>query len=110
MSPEQRLLDAIGTEQRPTQRPRPFPSPAAPALPPLADVSTRSGLASPTDLGRIVRDARRKMGISQQRFADLAGVGRRFISELEAGKPTLEFGRVLSVCRAVGIDLIAQPR
>jgi y4mF family transcriptional regulator len=50
------------------------------------------------------------MRLSQQQFADLAGVGRRFISELENGKPTLELGLVLQVCKAAGIDVVAKRR
>ena len=63
-----------------------------------------------SDLGHLVRQARSTMELSQQDFADLAGVGRRFVSELEAGKPTLEFERTLRVCKAAGIDLTAQVR
>lgn len=58
----------------------------------------------------MVRTARTGMNLNQQSFADLAGVGRRFVSELEAGKPTLEFDRVLKVCAAAGIDLSATAR
>lgn len=64
---------------------------------------------SVADIGKRVREARRKMGMTQQRFADLAGVGRRFLLELEQGKATLEIGRVLAVCRAAGIKLRIEP-
>ena len=67
-------------------------------------------IASPEDLGALVRSVRTKRGMSQQEFADLAGVGRRFVSELERGKPTLEIGRVLTVLLAAGIDLVAKER
>ncbi|KNY31098.1 helix-turn-helix transcriptional regulator [Agrobacterium genomosp. 3 str. CIP 111-78] len=62
------------------------------------------------DLGRMVRRLRERRKQSQQEFADLAGVGRRFISELENGKPTLEFAKVLQVARAAGISFIARDR
>lgn len=67
-------------------------------------------LTAVTDLGQVVRDRRKSMGLTQQQFADITGVGRRFISELESGKPTLEFGRVLKVCQNVGIELMAAMR
>ncbi|WP_205837108.1 helix-turn-helix domain-containing protein [Neorhizobium sp. T6_25] len=38
------------------------------------------------DLGRMVRHARKERRLSQQTFADLAGVGRRFVSEFETAK------------------------
>ena len=69
-----------------------------------------SPLSSPEHLGALIRDKRKAMGLTQQQFADLTGVGRRFVSELEAGKPTLEFGRVLKVCQSIGLDLIVAAR
>ncbi|MGL5136641.1 MAG: helix-turn-helix transcriptional regulator, partial [Beijerinckiaceae bacterium] len=71
----------------------------------------RSDFASPVDLptlGRLVRIVREGTGRSQANFADLSGVGRRFLSELENGKPTLEIGKVLQVLNACGIDLYAR--
>ncbi|MCJ9674391.1 helix-turn-helix transcriptional regulator [Neorhizobium sp. SHOUNA12A] len=65
---------------------------------------------TPEDLGRMVRDAREERRLSQQAFADLAGVGRRFVSEFENGKTTLEFDKVLKVARAAGISLLARDR
>lgn len=67
-------------------------------------------IGSPADLGRLVRAGRERRGLSQQEFADLAGVGRRFLSELENGKPTLELGKVLKVANAAGISLFARER
>ncbi len=67
-------------------------------------------IESPKDIGRVVRASRKIMGLTQQKFADLAGVGRRFVSELENGKATLELGKILRVCKAAGIDLTATAR
>ena len=60
------------------------------------------------DLGRLVRRRRDELRLSQLQLARAAGTGRRFVSELESGKPSLELGRVLSVCRALGIHLLAE--
>ncbi|WP_198541107.1 helix-turn-helix transcriptional regulator [Mesorhizobium sp. LCM 4577] len=67
-------------------------------------------IVSASDLGRLVRRAREGRHLSQQSFADLAGVGRRFLSELENGKATLELGKVLKVAHAAGISLLARER
>ena len=40
-------------------------------------------------LGQSLRAARRQLGLTQAQLALAAGVGLRFIVELEAGKPTL---------------------
>ena len=69
-----------------------------------------AAIGSPADLGRLVRKVREGRRLSQQEFADLAGVGRRFLSELENGKPTLELGKVLKVANAAGIALLARER
>ena len=62
------------------------------------------------NIGYLIRTARTAKDFSQQELADMAGVGRRFVSELENGKPTLEIGRVLTVCQTLGIDLVARKR
>ena len=62
------------------------------------------------DIGARVAQMRKAKGYSQQSFADLAGVGRRFVSELESGKPTAEIGKILQVLTALGLDLELKAR
>jgi y4mF family transcriptional regulator len=82
------------------------------ALPKLGFVEskTSSKITSTDDLGKIVKAARMDATLNQQQLADIAGVGRRFISELENGKQSLELGKVLNVASVLGIDLIASSR
>lgn len=56
----------------------------------------------PTHLADFVRDRRRAHGMNQADLALLAGVGRRFVSELEAGKPTLQLAKVDRVLAVFG--------
>lgn len=72
---------------------------------PSPSTNNSDTIRSAADIGRRVREARQEMGMTQQRFADVAGVGRRFLVELEKGKPSLEIGRVLAVCQAAGLRL-----
>lgn len=67
-------------------------------------------ITSITDLAPLIRKARKAMRMNQQQFADAAGVGRRFLSELENGKSSLEFDKVLACALAAGIDIVAKPR
>ena len=60
--------------------------------------------------GRLIRRQRRRHGLRQTEVAALAGVGTRFISELENGKPTLEIGRALRVAAIVGLAVRAEPK
>lgn len=90
----------------PAPRPRAErPAPVANEASPPAAVPVASAPVTIGEIGKRVRAARKAMGMTQQRFADLAGVGRRFLIELEQGKPSLEIGRVLAVCHAAGIKL-----
>ncbi len=73
-------------------------------------VARTEPVTSAADLAPLVRKARKDMKMNQQAFADAAGVGRRFLSELENGKPSLEFDKVLACTLAAGIDIIAKPR
>ncbi|MBX2989211.1 MAG: helix-turn-helix transcriptional regulator [Bdellovibrionaceae bacterium] len=57
------------------------------------------------DIGTIVRQTRKARGLSQEELARISGVGRRFISELEHGKKTMEFGKALHVLKRLGLDL-----
>lgn len=56
-------------------------------------------------LGRRIRAARKRAGLRQGELAALAGVGNRFLSELENGKPGVELGRALRVLGVLGLEL-----
>jgi len=40
----------------------------------------------------------------------LAGVGNRFLSDLENGKPTVELGRAMQVLTMLGLTVTVRPR
>ncbi len=67
-------------------------------------------VGSAAQLGEAVRAARRERGLTQDDVAFAAGVGRRFIVDLEAGKPTVRLESVLKVLGSLGIDLHATTR
>lgn len=55
--------------------------------------------------GALVRERRKALKMNQDDLALATGVGRRFIIDLEAGKPTCELGRSLVVASAVGLRI-----
>lgn len=66
---------------------------------------------TPTEIGDIVRMTRKAAGLRQYELAGAAGVGLRFIVDLEAGKPTAQIGKTLQVIQALGCSLtITRPR
>jgi HTH-type transcriptional regulator / antitoxin HipB len=62
------------------------------------------------EIGRVVRRQRKRLDLVQVELASLAGVGNRFISDLENGKAGLEIGRVLKVLAALGLEVVVQAR
>ena len=73
---------------------------------------TDSIRVSPQTIGEFVRQRRRASGLTQQELGELAGVGTRFVSELERGKATLRMDAVNRVLRVFGQMLghVAAPR
>ncbi len=59
-------------------------------------------IRTPNQLGDTLRAARKQLGLTQPQLALAAGVGVRFIVELEAGKPTVRLENVLRVIDALG--------
>lgn len=57
-------------------------------------------------LGATLRAARKRMGLTQPDLALAAGVGVRFIVDLEGGKPTVRLEQVLRVIDALGGSLL----
>lgn len=56
-----------------------------------------------------VREARGELGLTQAQLATKAGVGRRFIVDLEAGHDRAELAKVLTVLEAVNIHASVLP-
>jgi HTH-type transcriptional regulator / antitoxin HipB len=67
-------------------------------------------IATAKDLGLLVRQVRREAGLDQATAAGLAGVGTRFLGDLERGKPTLRFDLVLHVLDRLGLELTVARR
>lgn len=59
-------------------------------------------IQTPQQLGSALRAARKHTGLTQPQLAMAAGVGVRFVVELESGKPTVQLQSVLRVIDALG--------
>lgn len=74
----------------------------------------KSNLTAPVysakDIGKLVKDKRKRDGLTQTELAELCQIGTRFLSELENGKPTLHIDKVLRVLQNLGLQLYVQPR
>jgi HTH-type transcriptional regulator / antitoxin HipB len=65
-------------------------------------------IRSSADLGRFLAAARVELGITQQALADELGVSRRYLSEIENGKPGLYTERLFQAMRLLGVQLRAE--
>ena len=64
---------------------------------------------TPAEIGNVVRAARKAAGLRQYELAGAAGVGLRFLVELERGKPTAQLGKTLQVLQALGCTFDIAP-
>jgi y4mF family transcriptional regulator len=60
---------------------------------------------TPAEIGATVRAARKAQKLRQDQLAGAANVGLRFIVDLEAGKPTAQIGKALTVLAALGVTM-----
>ncbi|MDO8455865.1 MAG: type II toxin-antitoxin system Y4mF family antitoxin [Burkholderiaceae bacterium] len=63
---------------------------------------------TPSALGQAVLGARKQLSLTQPQLALAAGVGVRFIVDLEAGKPTLQLETILKVLHTLGGSLTVE--
>jgi HTH-type transcriptional regulator / antitoxin HipB len=64
---------------------------------------------SPQQIGALIRQTRRNLGVTQKDLALTSGTGLRFVIDLERGKETCEIGKALSVLQTLGIRLTLTP-
>jgi DNA-binding XRE family transcriptional regulator len=55
--------------------------------------------------GSLIRSHRKALKMRQDQLALATGVGRRFLIDLEAGKPSCQLGRSLLVAEVLGLRL-----
>ena len=56
-------------------------------------------------IGKLIRDTRKKLGVTQKDLALTSGTGMRFIIDLEKGKETCEIGKALAILNTLGIKI-----
>ncbi|MDP2119528.1 MAG: helix-turn-helix domain-containing protein [Hoeflea sp.] len=56
-------------------------------------------------LGHLIRTERKRQQLTQEQLAAVAGVGVRFVRELEAGKESCRLGLALGVLQTLGLTV-----
>lgn len=59
--------------------------------------------ANLVQFGRVVRELRKEKGLSQEAFADLAGVDRGYMGNIERGKSNLTLSKVFQISKALQV-------
>ncbi len=76
---------------------------------PTSDEGTGHGgpfrIYSPASLGDAIRHYRTAAGLTQAQLAEMAGLQRSYLSELESGKETEQLKRILRVLRQLGVRM-----
>lgn len=65
----------------------------------------------PEDMGRLVRDERRRQALTLEELYAATGLTTRFLSEFERGKAgNASIGRAMNALHALGLELLVLPR
>ena len=68
-------------------------------------MSNNSYIFSVLPINEFVKKKRKELKLTQKELADKAGVGLRFIRELEKAKPTLQINKVNQVLMLFGYEV-----
>lgn len=55
--------------------------------------------------GNVIRCHRKKSGLTQKELADLAGVGKTVVFDIEHGKQTVQLNSLEKICRVLNISI-----
>lgn len=55
--------------------------------------------------GKRVREVRRNKGISQEKLAELAGIDRSYMGNIERGEKNVTLKKVYEICDALEVDV-----
>ena len=58
------------------------------------------------NIGKFIKEQRKKLGLTQEEFAIRSGLGLRFVRELESGKPTVRLDKVNQALAMFGMQAV----
>lgn len=60
-------------------------------------------------LAELVKRERKRAGLTQKELADLAGVGKALVFDLEKGHEKLQFDKLKNILRVLNIKIVFEP-
>lgn len=73
-----------------------------------SDLDGATPIVSVRQLGELLRAERKRQQMTQEDVSGLAGLGNRFVIDLERGKETIQMQKALDVMRLLGLELIVR--
>ena len=58
-----------------------------------------------TRFGKAVRERRKRLGVSQEEFADMCGLDRSYVGGVERGERNISLENIGRIAKALGISL-----
>ncbi len=62
-------------------------------------------MISQPELGNLIREHRKKSGLTQQDLAEIVGVGKTVVFDLEKGKDTVKLSTLLKILNGLNISV-----
>lgn len=62
-------------------------------------------LKTAADFGSLIRSRRKARGLGQAELAEMAGVSRRWLNQVEAGKPGASLSLILNTLNALNVQI-----
>ena len=67
-------------------------------------------IVSMSEIAELVRNERKRQGATQIELSQMANVGIRFLRDVEDGKSSVHFDKLMRVLLTLGISVIVSPR
>lgn len=58
------------------------------------------------EFGQRVREIRKMKGLSQEAFADLAGVDRSYMGQIERGEQNVSLIKIYQIAQVLNVDIV----
>ena len=84
-------------------------APAFAIILPYGNAGAKRLKYTPEQIGKLIRETRKSLGVTQKSLALASGTGLRFVIDLERGKETCELGKTLTILHTLGIKLALTP-
>jgi HTH-type transcriptional regulator / antitoxin HipB len=67
-------------------------------------------LHTPSEVGKLLRERRKELGLTQEDVALSIGANRMSVSSVERGRPGARLSTALAIATALGLDVGLHPR